>query len=667
MRTVYCSVGGEPNFIRATLSELLKSDSTTYSSHRVAAAQVVDAAVKLDQPLLIHYDEVGPRTWQDLEVLYSFVNEIWTEMWNVNRKGGDMPLIFFLVTGKTIAYVRTDAPSNHSHYPVGIKLRVLNMFEPTHVGEIRKHLQECKTPLVLNVVTDDVAEYLDQSLCIVTGGAPRLLLYTLRALHFACVNDGISLHSKANIDQAIHKRAFDLINDGLNFGQVLVSSGLCGKNGPKTCKELALLLALSLFETSLHFETFVQVPGGPRIAAGRFFTSHAFVLTHCSMYGHEAFVLTLPLYHLRAMGRHLVGILPRLLAGMAAAAIHLDKPWRIFGVLPADTAAIRASLSHPFYTATWASVIPQWFGASKLAGSMQFRLRKNPFQMIVIDMAATFQKQRLFGNRVCVRKRKATSSDEVHFMRPDETKTASMLHEGLQLGDLVCELNKIHCPVHVPVVVCIVAGTLSVGLNSFVLSQIGRVLVLTSWGMEAQAEFALHETGLLWHRTGQKKWYKWPGKEKTSKFAGKLTDQMTLIAVRPNLEVVIPHPDVVQELVSPSLFDGLINAQQTKDLSAVASIICKLDCMLSPQQHPSILNEFRNLHDNITMMEAIKMIAEDSGITDESWCQEKVAALSAHDILTVGNLRVLRAASIEKLNPSALLTGYLRHIHSGGI
>ncbi len=591
IRNVYCDVASTNDIIYHTLSATYGRHEVAISSSRDAAEQLVAVALKLDQPLFIHYDEVGSKIEHCLIRLRKFVHDVWIEMWRAKHIGHDMPRIFFFVTGRWMDYFEKDGQSSLPRAPTGTELLVLNMFEPKHVGEIRRFLQSRVPSLVLNGVTDDVAAYLDQSLCAVTGGAPRLLLYTLRALHYLCVYEGVSLDSKANIDHAIYERVFDLINDGLNFGREMVSAGLFGEERELRCSEFGLLLSLALFEVPLLFETVLQVPRGPQIEVGQLLMWHPFFLAHHEKHGNDMFVLTLPLYHLRAMAAKLDGTLPQWLAGMAAAAIHLHQPWRIFALLPVNPDAIRASFSSSNWKkATWASVIPEWFGASELAGRMKFSLGTNPFQVIVIDMAAKLRKQILARNSasIPVGKDNAVSSDGDYGTLRDDTKffsthqlRAELCQEGLQLGDLVGEFNKIHCPVFVPVVICVITSSLNEGLNSCVLAQTGRVLVLKSWSMTSPAEFALHETGLLWHRNGQEEWYKWPGREKTSEFTGALTEQLTRIVVRRNLEVVIPHPDFVRELVSPNLFDNLLNGKKTEDTSTSSSVICMPDSMLS--------------------------------------------------------------------------------------
>ncbi len=678
VHTVYCNVGGESDIVGETLRILFNSKSVTYSSHRNAADQVVDAAVKLDQPLFIHFDEVGPRTRHDLESLHSFVNEIWTEMWNVKRKGGDMPLIFFLVTGKSIEYFKTGGPTKRSLSPIATKLLVLNMLEPTHVGEIREHLQKCKQPLVLNGVTDDLIPYLDKSLCAVTGGAPRLLLYTLRALHYLCVYEAISLDSIAAIDDAINVRAFELLNGNANVHSELVPTRSSDQQQKDASDETALLLTLCLTKFPLQYETKLKLPNG-EIDVGRVLKSHAFFLAHLKNHGPETFVLALPLYHLRALEGSLVGGVPLLLWGMAAAAFHMVDPWRIFEILPAHAVALRACLWNPDEQATWATVIPQWYGASPLAKRMLFKLGSKPVQTNKIDMPATLEDQSLLNKQCkvggfCIGADKASACDGAYFTRLADDGTAAVLQlqaklwkDGFQPADLGKELSKVHCPECVPVVLCIVAAKLGPGLNSCVVAQSSRVLILTSWSEAVAAVFTLHRTDLLWHPLGKENWYIWPCKDEKSLFTRSVPARSTRFVVRPKLEIVIPHPDIIREVVGPSDYDLLISAQQKRNMNSIDVIVTTLASVLAAEQPRPAMeppDKFRDLADEVTLAEAVRMLAEERKFTNQER-NDDVAFLHKNRIRTVGDLRVLEPSDIKDLGFAPVITRYLLRVHSG--
>ena len=270
IETVYCNLSSPTDIVVGVLRRVLNDDNATYSDIEMAAVQVVAAALKRGMPLLILMDEVGSNTEHNLKDLRAFVQEIYIKMWRViSNERREMPRIYFLVTGRSVDYFEPAILAGVAKSPLGTELLVLNMLEPEHVSEIRRCLQSRKPPLVLNGVTDDVAEHLDQSLCTVTGGAPRLLLYTLRALHYLCVYEGISLNSEAKIDHAVNDRAFELLTSISTVRQELMPAHTDPRKHEMVSNEIALLLAYALYEPFLKYDFVVRVAGGPRIELGR--------------------------------------------------------------------------------------------------------------------------------------------------------------------------------------------------------------------------------------------------------------------------------------------------------------------------------------------------------------------------------------------------------------
>jgi hypothetical protein len=410
VRHVYCDVAEEVDIVAETLRVLFDVDDVDYTSVKDAAIQVVAHALTEGKPLLIHFDEVGAD--HNVSTLRTFASAIWKRMWRTKNRGHEMPIIFFLVTGRRFEYFKNIGLSISS--PIGTELLVLNMLETKHVTEIRCHLMSCAKPLVLNGLNDNVAPTLDTLLCKVTGGAPRLLLYTLRALHYLCNYKGVSLDNDANINKAVNEDAYELLH-----GISAVLYELVPDDETRS-SEAALLLALSLYETPLKYVTEVQVPRGACITVGRLLAPHAFFLAHRDNLGDEEFVVTLPQYHLKALSVKLKEGIPMLLSGMAGAAVALGEPWRIFELLPAHSVAIRARLSKPAADSTWASVIPQWFDNSAIAKTTRFNLCENPFSIEVIDMEVTLKDVRLIDARCekgvfCVGHDKAHSCDGAYF------------------------------------------------------------------------------------------------------------------------------------------------------------------------------------------------------------------------------------------------------------
>ena len=358
------------------------------------------------------------------------------------------------------------------------------------------------------------------------------------------------------------------------------------------------------------------------------------------------------------MSEALVGTVPRLLSCMAGAAIPPDELWRILELPPAHIIDICASRSNQFKHATWANVMPKWFGASPLAQRLHFGLSIDPFRVTVIDMAATLKDRGLingfcYEDNLYVGHDIANACDGAYITRVASNGTPSVLYmqtrmwqDGFQPADLVKELEAINYAESVPVVHCIVATRLGGDLDACVMAQDSHVLILTSWSKTVPAEYTLHNRCLLWHPKGEKRWFRWPSQETHCVITESLADSLTVIAVRPDLEVVIPHPGVVREVIGPNLFDALLEAQQQ---------------VLSDRLTPVKL---RRISDTEAIAEAITMIADERGCTDQER-DDDIATLHRQRIRTVGDLRVLKSSSIEALGLDPVATSYLLRIHAG--
>ncbi len=97
-------------------------------------------------------------------------------------------------------------------------------------------------------------------------------------------------------------------------------------------------------------------------------------------------------------------------------------------------------------------------------------------------------------------------------------------------------------------------------------------------------------------------------------FTGTLAQYRTVVAVRPKLEVIIPLPAIVREVVGPELYDDLISAQRNRDANTMSFAICTLSSVLGGEQPRSPVSspdKFRDLTDTVTVAEAVKMMAEE--------------------------------------------------------
>jgi hypothetical protein len=205
---VHVDVRGGNNMVHHVVRTVTDDYSVVWVDEGDAARQVVAAAHTRGKPILIHIDEVGAQKGHELYSLQTFAACIFAELWRVGHKDfSQMPTIYFLVTGKS-----TDFFWSGGHSPVCSEVLVLDMLSAQHVGQVRKYLQKLDEPVQLLGLTGDLEGHLDTRLCAATGGAPRLLLYTLRALHYACVYKGVRLNSKASIDDAVDHQVYKILD-----------------------------------------------------------------------------------------------------------------------------------------------------------------------------------------------------------------------------------------------------------------------------------------------------------------------------------------------------------------------------------------------------------------------------------------------------------------------
>lgn len=136
-----------------------------------AIAQVLIEAAREKAPLFVHFDEIGVfQAPEAVRKLRDGVIRTWEGMNRDAIEGKAMPRIYFYLSGKGVPLLSLGTSPLS---PVGTRWIILDKLHEQHVGVIRKRL--------LREV--DCCYEIDGRLCQWTGGAPRLLLYTLRYLY----------------------------------------------------------------------------------------------------------------------------------------------------------------------------------------------------------------------------------------------------------------------------------------------------------------------------------------------------------------------------------------------------------------------------------------------------------------------------------------------------
>ncbi|CAE7372202.1 unnamed protein product [Symbiodinium microadriaticum] len=156
--------------VSSIVARVANTDMPQQTDVAEGIAKVLMEAAKITQkPLFVHFDEIGGFQVTDLRKLRDGVIRTWASMNQEAVKGEVMPRIYFYFSGKSVPLLGLGSP----HSPVGTRWIILDKLHEQHVGVIRKEL--------LSEV--ECCAEIDGRLCQWTGGAPRLLLYTLRYLY----------------------------------------------------------------------------------------------------------------------------------------------------------------------------------------------------------------------------------------------------------------------------------------------------------------------------------------------------------------------------------------------------------------------------------------------------------------------------------------------------
>jgi hypothetical protein len=598
IRRVFIDVRKHPNILQTAANEINRASGIMYdftsvtvgphiptSSAEHAADYLIQFATD-NGPTLFHFDEVGAKEEHNLNHLRELAVAVWTQMHAICRKrgAGAMPRVYFLITGKSIEPF-ADVGSGSSG--MGSYFLVLDMLAVEHVHRLRRHLQDSDkvdNPLCL-VGLDEERDggYLNERLARATGGAPRLLLYTLRALHFSKA----SLTSTNEIDTAVMETVFSLL-----YGIAVVSSEFLPTSSSR--QAFHLLLAFSMQRTKLTLDTEVELDGKDTML-GQILRFQPFFLSRDDCADGQ-FVLHLPLYHLQAakmkFGSDAVSMV---LISMAGGTISANEAWRVFELLPAHVMASQAAMNKlllptPDKT-SWADALPSLLAKSEIAKKAKFDLGAQPFSII--------QEAGICPDVIEQDPEKYAAMDSCVFP-PDKSKSADLFHVqrrldsrgvvlfewqakfffagGLTMSTIRDEVDK--SAKKLDSVLIVYSANVGPQLRGAMTDQ---VLILPSWSQKNAAEFAFSSSGLFWRSAGSKKqaWCEFPmkvaAKEKHAPAAG-----ASVVKVRAGLEVVIPHHDLVEKLLGGEMFDSLVKLQKDKNNpTTISSVITTLDSVLS--------------------------------------------------------------------------------------
>ena len=259
-RTVYVDVGGRPAMADVVLLLKQLGKSTFQALDPISEVQqfaevVWDIATQQPgTPLFVHIDELGDLG-RKVQMVRNGVRATWKKM--NNMRGEQMPRIFFFLSGKSIPL---DA--------VGSWV-LLDHLHPEHIEEILEHLsnlnQNEKMKLPLRVPLGTNLKMLATKLYVATGGAPRLLLYSLRCLHHLTITNSLTdLSNEKNIEDAM-----DLVYEKLCLVSMVTSELFVAKTETQDLQRAWLgLLMYAELGVELKQEDQMQLSSTKKISMG---------------------------------------------------------------------------------------------------------------------------------------------------------------------------------------------------------------------------------------------------------------------------------------------------------------------------------------------------------------------------------------------------------------
>ncbi|CAE7900861.1 unnamed protein product, partial [Symbiodinium necroappetens] len=182
------------------------------------AEWILREASKCKTPLFVHFDEVG-ALGDNVKYLRGAVQKTWHLML---QHEGEMPRVYFYLSGKSVPLTAIGGPDSG----VGTKwiildlLQVLKPLSPRllFVERTEKHIEyiiETSTRGTSPLLSPRLARLpqLPQVLQLWTGGSPRLLVYTLRALHhlLQCQKGEDAEHLDAEKTEKIMEKVYQIL------------------------------------------------------------------------------------------------------------------------------------------------------------------------------------------------------------------------------------------------------------------------------------------------------------------------------------------------------------------------------------------------------------------------------------------------------------------------
>ena len=302
------------------------------------------------QSVFYHFDEVDVADADSFRELFvTFWNQL-SHLKSQNKLPDNFPRIYFYVSGKNAYPFETNDSTQRVPSPIGTHFLVLDALQAHHINQMYDGLIENKT--ISFDIPESTKDLVLEKIRKLTGGAPRLILYTFRMIDYL----------KPSLDTADHvEQSFiEILGKLLSFP--IVRADLALEETPATLRVYSVLHACAVFKVPFQPETELDIRenGNPTIT--RWLCRLPFFLHHVNEKP-NSFTLELPLlYQEMVIQTFQRGVLPVFLG--ASCQFPAMDPWRVLELLPSfifSHLAFFASSLCPLY---WSDTVPYFFAAS---------------------------------------------------------------------------------------------------------------------------------------------------------------------------------------------------------------------------------------------------------------------------------------------------------------
>ena len=477
------------------------------------------------QSVFYHFDEVVCA--DDADSFRTFFVMFWNELSHLksqNKLPDNFPRVYFYVTGKNAYPFETNDSTQRVPSPIGTHFLVLDALQAHHINQMYDGLIENKT--ISFDIPESTKDLVLEKIRKLTGGAPRLILYTFRMIDYL----------KPSLDTADHvEQSFiEILGKLLSFR--IVRADLAWEETPATLRVYSVLHACAVFKVPFQPTTKldIQENGNPTIT--RWLCRLPFFL-HPVNDTLGSFTLELPLlYQEMVIQTFQRGVLPVFLD--ASCQFPAMDPWRVLELLPSFI------FSHLAFSASsyWSDAVPYFFPASEFAKEIPFLDKSNMNKRVLLPSSSKQREDivdrfKSFANQGVIFPPDKSNSPDFWYVFEHKSTYSSVQFQSKLSTTTEFGLEFLKQELAKAITVC--------DLNIF-------VVLCTNFS--AQFDFPKYDDNLI--RLSPKKTYRMIKKFVVEQPADTEIDS-DCITIPENLEVIIPSPELLAKFIEPNRLEKL--------------------------------------------------------------------------------------------------------------